>query len=81
MALKVKVGLIGALDMLKFKNLAKNRRDNINAAEAKPLPKTFETNEKAMFMHPRRQAVRIKAMRPNGPDAVTVTLESLDKSN
>lgn len=78
MALKVKVGLIGLLDMLKFKNLAKNRRDNISAGEAKTLPKTFETNEKAMFMHPRRQNVRIKAMRPNGPDAMTVTLESLD---
>lgn len=78
MALKVKVGLIGLLDMLKFKNLAKTRRDNISAAEAKPLPKTFETNEKAMFMHPRRQNVRIKAMRQNGPDAMTVTLESLD---
>ena len=78
MALNVKVGLIGALDMLKFKNLAKDRREAIEKLEAKPLPKTFETNEKAYFMHPKRQDVRIKAMRPNGPDAVTVTLQSLD---
>ena len=78
MALKVKVGLIGALDMLKFKNLAKTRRQAIEKLEAKPLPKSYETNEKAYFMHPKRQVVRIKAMRPNGPDGVTVTLESTD---
>ena len=78
MALHVKVGLIGALDMLKFKNLAKTRREAIEALPERPLPKTFETNEKAAFMHPKQQQVRIKAMRPNGPDAVTVTLQSLD---
>ncbi len=78
MTLKVKVGLIGALDMLKFKNLAQTRRNAIDAVEEKPLPKSYETNEKAGFMHPKRQQVRIKAMRPNGSDAVTVTLESLD---
>ena len=78
MALNVKVGLIGALDMLKFKNLAKTRREAIEALPEKPLPKSFETNEKAEFMHPRYQDVRIKAMRPNGPDAVTVTLCSPD---
>ena len=76
MALKVKVGLIGALDMLKFKNLSKTRREAIAALPAKPLPKSYPTNEKADFMHPKYQDVRIKAMRPNGPDAVTVTLES-----
>ena len=80
MALHVKVGLIGALDMLKFKNLAKDRRAAIEKLEAKPLPKTYVTNEKAYFMHPKRQVVRIKAMRPNGPDGVTVTLASPDGS-
>ena len=78
MALKVKVGLIGALDMLKFKNLSKTRREAIAALPTKPLPKSYTTNEKADFMHPKYQDVRIKAMRPNGPDAVTVTLQSLD---
>ena len=38
MALNVKVGLIGALDMLKFKNLAKTRREAIEALPEKPLP-------------------------------------------
>ena len=78
MALKVKVGLIGALDMLKFKNLSKTRREAIEALPERPLPKTYETNEKANFMHPKYQDVRIKAMVPNGSDAVTVTLCSLD---
>ena len=78
MALHVKVGLIGALDMLKFKNLSKTRREAIAALPLKPLPRSYETNEKADFMHPKQQKVRIKSMRPNGPDAVTVTLQSLD---
>ena len=75
---KLKVSLIGALDMLKFKNLAPNRRKAIEAAPAKPLPKTIGTNEKAIFMHPRRQLVRIKDKIPNGPDAVTVVLEKAE---
>lgn len=78
MALKVKVGLIGPLDMLKFKKLADVRRKAIEKSEAKPLPKTLVTNEKAKFIHPERQLVRIKEKRQNGPDAVTVVLESLD---
>ena len=78
MALKVKVGLIGPLDMLKFKKLADVRRRAIEKSEAKPLPKTLVTNEKAKFIHPERQLVRIKEKRQNGPDAVTVVLESKD---
>ena len=74
----IKVSLIGALDMLKFKNLADTRRKTIENAPAKPLPKTIGTNEKAMFMHPRRQLVRIKDKIPNGPDAVTVVLEKAE---
>ena len=57
MALKVKVGLIGPLDMLKFKKLADVRRKAIEKSEAKPLPKTLVTNEKARFIHPERQLV------------------------
>ena len=78
MALKVNVGLIGPLDMLKFKKLADVRRRAIEKSEAKPLPKTLVTNEKAKFIHPERQLVRIKEKRQNGPDAVTVVLESKD---
>ena len=78
MELNVKVGLIGALDMLKFKNLSKTRREAIEELPERSLPKTYETNEKAEFMHPKYQNVRIKEMRPNGPDAVTVTFQSMD---
>lgn len=78
MALKVKVGLFGFMDMLKFKKLADVRRKTIENLPAKPLPKTIETNEKAKFMHPARQLVKIKEKIPNGPDAVTVVLESVD---
>ena len=52
MALKVKVGLIGPLDMLKFKKLADVRRKAIEKSEAKPLPNTLVTNEKARVIHP-----------------------------
>lgn len=79
MADKIKVSLIGALDMLKFKNLAQTRRDAIAAAELKPLPVTMVTNEKAMFMHPRRQLVVIKEKRPIGKDGVLVTFENAEK--
>ena len=78
MALKVKVGLIGALDMLKFKKLADTRRKAIENTPVQPLPKTLVTNEKAKAMHPERQMVRVKEKRPNGPDAVTIVLESTD---
>lgn len=78
MALNVKVGLIGALDMLKFKNLAKTRRSNIDKAPVIELPKTYITNEKAKSMHPLRQEVIISEMRKNGPDSVTVKLASTD---
>ena len=37
MALNVKVGLIGVLDMLKFKNMAKVREQAIQAAPAKEI--------------------------------------------
>ncbi len=78
MSLNVKVGLIGKLDMLKFKNLAKNREAAIQASPALPLPKTLETNEKAKFMHPEKQDVVISEIRPNGSDAKTIVLKSAD---
>ncbi len=76
MSLHVKISLFGFMDMLKFKNLAKVRRAKIESLEAKELPKTLETNEKAKFMHPCRQEVLVKEKRKNGSDAVTVVLAS-----
>ena len=45
--LNYKVGMIGALDMLRFKNMPKVREKAIQAASSAPLPKTLTTNEKA----------------------------------
>lgn len=74
----VSVHALSFIDMLKFKNLAKTRRETIDSLEAKPLPQTLDTNAKALAYHPQRQRVRIKEKRRNGSDAVTVVLESVD---
>ena len=73
-----KVKLIGALDMLRFKNMPKVREAAIQAAPATPLPKTFTTNEKAKVRHPGMQRVVVAEIRPNGPDVKTIVLKSED---
>lgn len=75
-----KVGLIGALDMLKFKNMPKVRDKAIEAAPATPLPKTLTTNEKAKLRHPEKQEVIVADIRQNGADAKTIVLKSADGS-
>ena len=52
MALKVKVGLIGLLDMLKFKNMGKNREAIIEAASTDQIKATFPINVNAKKLHP-----------------------------
>jgi len=52
MAVKVKVGLIGVLDMLKFKNMAKVREAAIQAAPAKEVDGEFTINRLAKKLHP-----------------------------
>lgn len=52
MAVNVKVGLIGVLDMLKFKNMAKVREKAIQAAPAKEVDGEFTINQLAKKMHP-----------------------------
>ena len=47
MAVEVKVGLIGALDMLKFKNMAKVREKAIKAAPALEITADYAINNKA----------------------------------
>ena len=76
----VKIGLIGKLDMLKFKNITKVREKAIQASPATPLPKTLTTNEKAKQHHPVKQEVVISEIRQNGPDAKTIVLKSTDGS-
>ena len=55
MALNVKVGLIGVLDMLKFKNMAKVREKAIQAAPAKEIKGDFAINQNAKLLHPDHQ--------------------------
>ena len=50
--LNVKVGLIGKLDMLKFKNMSKVREKAIQAAPAAEISGDFAVNEKAAALHP-----------------------------
>ena len=52
MALNVKVGLIGLLDMLKFANLAKVREKVIAAAPAEEVKADYPINNFAKAMHP-----------------------------
>ena len=75
-----KVKLIGALDMLRFKNMPKVREAAIQAAPATPLPKTLTTNEKAKFRHPETQRVVVSEIRQNGPDVKTIVLKTEDGS-
>ncbi len=78
MELNVKVGLIGKLDMLKFKNQPKTREKAIGASNTAPLVGVPKSNASARFIHPDRQLVTIEAMDKNGADAVTVALKSAD---
>ena len=59
MAVNVKVGLIGALDMLKFKNMSKVRERVIQAAPAKEITADYEINRKASALHPDYQELVI----------------------
>ena len=49
-----KVGLIGKLDMLKFKNMPKVRNAAIDASPSTPLKGIEPTNEKAKAHHPKQ---------------------------
>lgn len=59
MALNVKVGLIGPLDMLKFKNMSKVREETIQKAPAKEISGEFIINTKAKELHPDVQELEI----------------------
>ena len=78
--LNYKVGMIGALDMLRFKNMPKVREKAIQAASSAPLPKTLTTNEKAKQRHPEKQEVIVAEIRRNGADAKTIVLKTEDGS-
>ena len=50
--LKIKIGLIGKFDMLKFKNMKKVREQAIQAAPAKEVKGEFAINTNAKKLHP-----------------------------
>lgn len=60
MALKVKVGLIGLLDMLKFANLAKKREQYINSMPAEEVKADYPINNFAKAMHPDYQPLTVE---------------------
>ena len=72
MAVKVKVGLIGPLDMLKFKNMSKVREDYIQAAPANEITADYKINKKARLLHPDFQKLVIAEIIDH-PEAVSKT--------
>ncbi len=72
--MKVKVGLIGIFDMLKFKNLGKKREEAILKAEAKSLAKDYKVNELARLYHPYKQHLVIKEIIDEGKDVKSFIL-------
>lgn len=79
MAVKVKVGLIGALDMLKFKNMAKVRERAIQAAPALEVTADYTINNKAKALHPDYQELVIdKVIDHEAAGAKTYLMRSKD---
>ena len=72
--MNVKVGLIGVFDMLKFKNLRKNRAQMIASAGAKPLPGTYRVNELAKRLHPAAQYLKVAEIVQETHDAKSFVL-------
>ncbi len=72
MAVNVKVGLIGPLDMLKFKNMSKVREKYIEAAPANEITADFKINTKAKLLHPDCQKLVISEI-INHPQAESKT--------
>ena len=80
MALNVKVGLIGVLDMLKFKNMAKTREKAIQAAPAKEIKGDFAINRNAKLLHPDHQKLVVSEIVDHtSAGAKTFVFRSADK--
>ena len=77
--LKVKVGLIGKLDMLKFKNMKKVRESAIQAAPADEISGVFPVNENVKALHPDVMKLVIDEIIDRGAaEAKTYVLKSAD---
>ena len=81
MAVNVKIGLIGALDMLKFKNMSKVREKVIQAAPANEITADYEINKKAKALHPDYQELVVeKVIDHEGAGSKTYLMRSKDGS-
>ena len=79
MAVNVKIGLIGALDMLKFKNMAKVREKAIKAAPALEITADYAINNNAKALHPDYQVLVIdKVIEHKGAGSKTFLMRSKD---
>ena len=79
MAVKVKIGLIGALDMLKFKNMSKVREMAIQAAPANEITADYAINNHAKALHPDFQELVVeKVIDHEGAGAKTFLMRSKD---
>ena len=79
MAVNVKIGLIGALDMLKFKNMAKVREKAIQAAPALEITADYAINNNAKALHPDYQELIIdKVIEHKGAGSKTFLMRSKD---
>lgn len=77
---KVKIGMIGALDMLKFKNMSKVREDAIQAAEPKEITANFAINNNAHLLHPDYQKLVVDEVIDHGTaEAKTFVFRSANK--
>ena len=77
--LKVKVGLIGKFDMLKFKNMKKVREKAIQAAPAKEVKGVLPINENAKALHPDYLRLKVAEIIDRGSaNAKTFVLASAD---
>ncbi len=79
MALNIKVGLIGLLDMLKFANLGKVRKQAIDAAPANEITAEYKINNFAKEMHPDFQELVVDQIIDHGDaDARSFILKRAD---
>ena len=78
MAVNVKVGPIGVLDMLKFKNMAKVREQAIQAAPANEITGDFSVNILAKKLHPDYLDLKVAEIIEH-KDAKTFVFESAGK--
>lgn len=72
--MKVKVSLIGLMDMLKFKHLRDKRKEMIDKAPATPIKTDYAANRIAAYYHPKAQYLKIAEIVELNKDTKTFSL-------